>query len=101
MNTPVVHSEEFLAHVNMDCGMTPLQGRVVFHQERIFRSAGGPGVLAHQVYVRLCDAAKLPHEVADFDTAQCRTALRLIQVAATESGMGRFRDVRTGWEAVQ
>jgi len=35
----------------MNIELTPLQGRVAFHQERIFRSAGGSGVLAHLDYV--------------------------------------------------
>ena len=78
-------------------GMTPLQGRVVFHQERIFRSTGG-GQVAHTRYVKLCTIARLPNVITDMTPADCVHALYLIQRAAHWAGLGGFRDIATQWE---
>jgi hypothetical protein len=87
------------AIVNMNPGLTPLQGRVAFHQERIFRSTGG-GLHAHQSYVTMAKAAGLPTSIAEMSRNQCREALRLIELAARIRGLALFRNVRTGWEGV-
>ena len=86
---------------NQDPGVTPMQGRVVFHQERLFRSAGGSDMLAHTRYLRLAWANDLPAKIGEMDYSQCVLALRLIEHACREQGMHNFRDVRTYWEQLQ
>lgn len=76
---------------------TPAQGRVLYHQERIFRSAGGRGMLAHQAYLRLCTANGLAPDVASYDRLKCIRALQLIERAARAVHLNLFRDVSTGW----
>jgi hypothetical protein len=83
----------------MDPGLTPLQGRVAFHQERIFRSTGN-GSRAHESYITMAKACGLPTELAKMSRNQCREALRLIELAARMRGLALFRNVRTGWETV-
>ena len=80
--------------------LTPLQGRLGFHMERIFRSAGGTGILAHQRFLKLCEAAGLPLMFDTYTREQCVTCLRLVEQAACDQGMGLFRDVRTGWQSL-
>lgn len=76
-------------------GVTPAQGRVLFHMERIFRSAGGPGVLAHQTYVTACKVRGLPAMVDTWTPGQCALGLQMIEAAARKHKMHLFRDVRT------
>jgi hypothetical protein len=86
------------AQMNMDSGLTPAQGRVVFHQERLFRSAGGRGMPAHATYLDLCREAGLPILIGKFDRNQCVIACRLIERACRTHQLHLTRDVRTGWE---
>ena len=83
---------------NLDPGVTPDQGRVLFHMERIFRSAGGPGVLAHRSFSAACLAEGLPARVDTWTRDQCVLGLQLIERAAREWRMHLFRDCRTYWE---
>lgn len=75
-----------------------LQGRVAFHQERIFRSAGGPGHRAHARYLKLCEKLHMPEHLAQLEAWQCIRALRLIQLCARAEKMHYFRDVNTDHE---
>lgn len=77
-------------------GMSPMQGRVVFHQERIFRSTGG-GIHAHQRYVELCKIDRLPLQITEMADSHCIRALERIEQAARYCELHLFRDVNTGW----
>lgn len=90
---------ELVRGQNQNPGVTPLQGRVVFHQERLLRSTGA-GVYAHQHYTQACHRAGLPVAIAQFSVDQCRVALQLLEAACRVVGMSNFRDVRTGWESL-
>lgn len=79
---------------------TPEQGRVLFHQDRIFRSTGG-GVHAHADYVAACAVVGLPLLVTRWSLMQCIQGLQLIERAARGRGLHHFRDVRTQWEPIQ
>lgn len=83
--------------VNMNAGLTPAQGRVQFHMERLFKSTGGAGSRAHRVFVTLCDVAGLPAAVATYTREQCIAACKLIEDACRRTGLHQFRDVRTDW----
>ena len=63
---------------NLDPGFTPMQGRVLFHIERIFRSARLYG---------------MPYDVTAYTDADCRNALTLIENAARDHGMHRTRNI--------
>lgn len=76
---------------------TPEQGRVLYHQERIFRSTGG-GIRAHDDYVAACAVVGLPVQVDRWSLKQCIEGLQLIERAARGRGLHHFRDVRTQWE---
>jgi hypothetical protein len=78
--------------------LTALQGRVLYHAERIFRSAGGSGCIAAQSWRDACADAALPVLVSAWTTAQCVKGLALIEWAARRHRMHLFRDVRTQWE---
>lgn len=78
---------------------TPEQGRVLFHQDRIFRSTGG-GIKAHARYLVLCESMALPHLVTHWTLAQCIQGLHLIERAARDVGLHHFRDIRTQWEPI-
>src|SRR5258706_10285900 len=78
---------------------TPEQGRVLYHQERIFRSTGG-GIHAHADYIAACQVVGLPSRVDRWTLAQCIQGLRLIERAARGRGLHHFRDVRTQWEPI-
>lgn len=78
-------------------GMTPSQGRVCFHQERLFRSTGAGGK-AHAQYTAMCREAGLPASIERWTRAECCTALRLMERAAKLDRMALVRDVRTDWE---
>jgi hypothetical protein len=77
--------------------LTAAQGRVLYHAERLFRSAGGPGVLAASIWRDACADAALPRLVSAWTTAQCVMGLALIEWAARKQRMHRFRDCSTGW----
>lgn len=78
---------------------TTMQGRVLFHMERLFRSTGG-GIKAHARYVELCHQHKLPRIVTDMDHNECIDALRLIELACREVNMHFFRNVITPWRMI-
>lgn len=78
---------------------TPEQGRVLFHQDRLFRSTGG-GLRAHDDYVAACAVVGLPSRVDRWSLAQCIQGLRLIERACRGRGLHLFRDVRTQWEPI-
>lgn len=81
-------------------GMTPAQGRVCFHQERLFRSTGG-GLKAHARYLALCEQdAGLPKRIGQMTRMECARALYYIERACVLEGLSMFRDVRTQWEAL-
>lgn len=80
----------------MNATLTPLQGRAAFHAERIFRSTGH-GVLAHQRFLKLARSAQLPVAIGEWSVQHCITGLRLMEAAAREFHMERFRNVNTGW----
>lgn len=80
--------------------LTPAQGRVSYHAERIFRSAGGPGDRAAQSWRDACAEAALPVLVSAWTTAQCVKGLALIEWAARKHRMHHFRDCRTQWEPI-
>lgn len=84
---------------NMNPGITWQQGRVAFHQERLFRSTGN-GSKAHERYIGMARAAGLPEKIGEMTPTQCREALRLIEVSCRITGMALFRNVRTQWESV-
>lgn len=85
-----------VAMVNMDPGVTPLQGRVCFHQERLFRSTG-TGAPAHRRFLDYAADEGLPCAIAEMSAHQCVRALELIERACRREGMQNFRDVNTGW----
>jgi hypothetical protein len=86
--------------MNMDPGVTPYQGRLVFHQERLFRSAGGNGCKAHVLYLGLCRERMLPERIGEMSREQVVAALQLIEISCRAVGMHHFRDVHTGWETL-
>lgn len=91
--------EEVLAGNYAGAHFTPEQGRVLYHQERIFRSTGG-GMKAHADYLALCHIAGLPSHVDRWSLAQCVQGLQLIERASRRAGLHHFRDVRTQWEPI-
>lgn len=86
-------------NVKMDGGgMTPEQGRVCFHQERLFRSTGG-GIKAHARYIAMCERdGALPKRIGLMTRMECARALFYIEQACRAEGLHLFRDVRTQWE---
>jgi hypothetical protein len=84
---------------NMDSGLTPLQGRVVMHMERLFRMTG-TGLKAHARYVKRAIAAELPVKIGLWSDAQCKLGLQLVEESCRDAGLGGFRDIATGWEAL-
>lgn len=79
---------------NMHCGLTPLQGRVVFHNERLCRSAGGSGPKCHARYIDLARSNGLAMRIDTWTDDECRLGLALLEQAARDVGVHRFRDVR-------
>lgn len=79
---------------NMNAGITPLQGRVIFHNERLFRSVGGNGPKGHARFIELAAKADLPVAIDTYSDEQCRVALACMEQAARDVGMARFRDAR-------
>jgi hypothetical protein len=84
--------------MRLDFPLTVPQGRVMYSMERIFRSAGGNGCLAHRHWIRLCAQEGLPCDVSAWSIAQCVSGLQLIEVAARGYKIHVFRDVRTDWQ---
>lgn len=82
----------------MNSGLTPAQARVVFHQERLFRSTGGRGTPAHATYLDLCRDAGLPILIDKFDRNQCVIACRLIERACRTHQLHLFHNIGTGWQ---
>ena len=79
---------------NMNCGITSLQGRVMFHNERLCRSAGGSGPKCHARFVHLAAVEGLHVMIDTWSDEECRLGLTLLERAARDVGMHRFRDVR-------
>jgi hypothetical protein len=78
--------------------LTPAQGRVLYHLERLFRSTGH-GVREHGAYIDAVNAEGMdPEAVATWDDATCVRALGLMEYAARGLGMHLVRPVRTGRE---
>ena len=78
--------------------MTPAQGRVLYHVERLFRSTGH-GLREHGEFINRCKAEG--YDLAHVDTwalPQCVRALQIMEECAAP--MAGFRDVRTGWETL-
>lgn len=76
-------------------------GRVSFHMERLFRSAGGRGPYAHADFLAAAYAMGLPEQIEGVYTrAQCVLALKLIESAARGQGMHHFRDCATHPEQI-
>lgn len=71
-----------------------MQGRVLFHIERVFRSAGGNGIVAHRTFLKLCASSGISTRVADYHDVVCHRVLRLIEQAARAQGMHKFRSVK-------
>lgn len=80
-----------------DQPLTPLQGRVLFHIERAFRSVGGNGGTAHQVFLRACEQLRIPTEVKQQRPAESLVCLALIEQSCDAMGMRGFRDIDTQW----
>lgn len=80
--------------------LTAAQGRVLYHAERLFRSAGGNGCTAAVSWRDACAEAALPVLVSTWTNAQCVKGLHLIEWAARKHRMHLFRDVRTQWEPI-
>lgn len=77
--------------MNMNPGFTPLQGRVLFHVERLCSRAGTP---THNAFIALAAGAGLPVAVDTYTDEQCRLALGFIEQAARQTGQAGLRDVR-------
>lgn len=78
--------------------LTPAQGRVLYHVERIFRSTGG-NPIHHHAYIMACAQAELKlRRVVDWTQAECVTALQILERVARRCKLNRFRDVNTGWQ---
>lgn len=76
-------------------GMTPAQGRLVFHQERLL--FGRRAVAAE--YRLAAHKAGLPDCVEGYTRSQCRAALWLLEFTARAHPI-IGRDARTQWEGV-
>lgn len=86
------------SHVDMDPGITPAQGRVLYHMERLFRSTGNAPPGAHEAFSASCLAEGLPRRIDTWDRDQCVLGLQLIERACRMHRMHLFRDCRTYWE---
>lgn len=86
-----------MSRMNFHDEVTPAQARVLFHMERLFRDLRRTE--AHHKIVGVVRAAGYDVErVLTWTTADCRTALRLIEQHARELPEMLFRDTSTGWE---
>lgn len=75
--------------------LTPAQCRVLFHNERLFRSTGA-GLREHRAFVADCESRGLNvRKVSGWSDAQCVEAMRRLELHA--AGMASFRQIGTGW----
>lgn len=81
--------------------LTMPQSRVLFHAERILRSAGGPGDRAAIRWRALCSAAGFSPMVSDWAPAQCRHGLIFLEHAARRERMHLFRNISTDWGQIK
>lgn len=79
---------------SMNPGITPLQGRVIFHNERLCMSAGGNGRKIHARFIERAAAAGLRVAIDTYSDDECRVALQCLEQAARDCNAQRFRDVR-------
>jgi hypothetical protein len=91
--------------LNFHAQISPAQARVLFHVERVFRSAGGNGCKAHRDFTdtvsRLFDLGEIegrPDSAASWSDAACSRLLREITAAARRHKMHHFRNVDCGGE---
>jgi hypothetical protein len=91
--------QTFTPQLNRDPGVTPAQGRVVFHMERLFRSTGG-GVKAHGTFLAACRTKGISPAVPSYTPTRCVEVLQMIESACRHHGMHLFRDVSTGWRQI-
>lgn len=86
-----------MSRVDFHDAISPRQARVLFHLERVFRSAGGPGCLAHRDFtaaaVRAYGDAKA-RNAALWSAEDCDALHGMIEHAARQWRMHVFRDVR-------
>jgi hypothetical protein len=76
-------------------GMTPAQGRLVFHQERLLYGRRD----VHRRYTLAAHAAGLPDLIETYTRSQCRAALWLLEgIARRYPIIGR--NPSTQWEGV-
>jgi len=76
--------------------ITPAQGRVLFHAERLLRSTGAMPRGAHEAWISACRAAGLdPVRVTSYSREDCRTALRLLEGILRARGVHRVPQVAT------
>lgn len=75
--------------------ITPAQGRVLFHNERLFRSTGA-GVREHRAFVADCESRGMDvRKVSTWCDAQCVAVLIRLELHARN--MAGFRQTDTGW----
>lgn len=85
---------------NMDPGVTPAQGRVVFHQERLLRSVPAPAEVIAE-YRQRCLEDGLPEKIGQMSRRQCRSALYNLEAACLSyPRFARLRDCRTQWQSI-
>lgn len=87
----------YAGRLNFHETVSPLQARVLFHSERLFRSAGASRATdrARGEWIRAVQALGLdPAAVPRWSDAQCTEALRLLEACARSAGVAYFRDVR-------
>jgi len=96
----------YAGRLNFHDQLSPLQARVLFHVERVFRSAGGNGCKAHRDFTdaasRLFDLGEIegwgPAAARSWPDATCKRLLREITAAARRHKMHHFRNVDCGGE---
>jgi hypothetical protein len=92
-----------MSRMNFHDDLTPLQARVLYHVERVFRSAGGNGCIAHRDFTDTV-AGKFMRgylegredRAATWDDRTCMLLLGEITAAARRHGMHHFRPVDCG-----
>jgi len=75
---------------------SPMQARVLFHCERVFRSTGA-GMKAHALFLDAATAAvgwERARDATSWNRGECLALLALIEWAARAKGLHVFRDVR-------
>ena len=86
----------YAGRLNFHEALTPMQARVLYHVERVFRSAGGNGCLAHRDFLRAAEAFCDPRAAASWSEDTCSRLLREITAAARRHKMHHFRNVDCG-----